>query len=424
MNTAETVRTQKEFTVARQVHGIVFADTKGKPIAVHADKNGTLPERFELLRVGMWRTPWHGNIMIMPQDLVEYVDNYHEGYGVSGDGVLGLPINFGHDAGGKAAGWFKEMVIEGESLYATEITWSESGKEGLLGDEWKCISAEFYPAGRGGWPDPLDEEHYVENVIDGAALTNIPLFSQLKPVMASAVSGQGDKNNQVFFITASQAKEQHSMTIEDVRVKDADKLTEEEKTFLGENKGSLTIDEHKKFGFEIKAEEKEEPKPADPPADPADVPAPTDADMAAVTADIKSGRKVLVEASTLKGLEDTAKDYRTEKAAEIVKAHIARGAIKADQLQRWTDRLVSASGQARTDLETDLSNLPTQEAMAANQGGDGGDTDASAVDEMHKKTQEKVKASNGKLNYTDAQKELLAEDKDLAGRVNNERAAK
>lgn len=399
MTTAEMAKQKNEFSLSRRV-STVLANAKGKPSRITASADGTLPTSFELLKVGMWRTPYHGDIMIMPEDLQDYVDNWKEGCGVSGDGTLKLPINFNHDEGGKAAGWF-DLAIEGDVLMATNVEWSDAGKAGLLGNEWKCISAEFWPAGRGGWPDPLDYERYVDNVIDGAALTNIPLFSQLKPVMASAVSGKGDNKNQVFFITASQNKESIMPTLEDVRTKKAADLTEEEKTFATEHKAEFTAEEQAALGFEVS------------PADPAPAPAPVatapeqNANInpeenkevnktevpAEVAASLKTGESVVVKASTLARLEDTDKQYRTEKAEQIVKAHIARGALKADQLGIWSGKLVNASTEERKELESMLTNLPNNQLMADTQGKENTSADLDERDLITAKAKEKVDAA-------------------------------
>lgn len=395
MNTTEQVHRKSEFNLSRQV-STVLADRSGKPTRLMADKNGSLPTEFELLKVGMWRTPNHGDIMITPDDLQAYYDNWKAGYGVSGNGTLKLPINFGHNYEGKAAGWFGLEVRE-DTLWAVDVEWSQSGKDGLLGDEWKCISAEFWPAGRGGWPDPLDYDHWVDNVVDGAALTNIPLFSQLKPVMASATSGKNDEGNQVFFITASQDKESHMATLEEVRVKKLEDLTEEEKNLITENKDKLTAEEQKAFGLEVTAEV---PAPTPAPEENKDNPqgeetvsVPSTEIPAAVAASLRSGDSVVVDKKVLASLQETNQAYRTEKAEGIVKAHIERGAIKADQLKVWTEKLVSASTKERAELEGMLTNLNGNASVSADTLGIEGGAELEERDLIAAKAQQKISAA-------------------------------
>lgn len=187
----------KTLEIQRQV-SVVLANAEGKPSVILADSTGNVPSKFELLKVGMWRTPYHGDIMIMPSDGETYIENFKAGYGVSGNNMGKLPINYAHESWNKAAGWFVPE-FDGETLWATQVEWTPAAKKSLQDGEWKCISAEFCPAGRGGWLNPLDDEQYIENVLTGAALTNIPLFSQLEPVMASATFGKDEQKSSVFY---------------------------------------------------------------------------------------------------------------------------------------------------------------------------------------------------------------------------------
>lgn len=418
MTTAEKAKQKSEFSLSRRVT-TVLANRNGRPSRIQADTSGNLPTSFELLKVGMWRTPNHGDIMIMPDDLQEYVDNWKEGYGVSGNNTLKLPINFNHDEGGKAAGWFN-LAIEGDTLMAVDVEWTVSGAEGLKNGEWKCISAEFWPAGRGGWPDPLDYDNYVDNVIDGAALTNIPLFSQLKPVMASATSGKGDDNNQVFFITASKNKEKSKMavSIEEVRGKKVSELNEEQKAFAAEHKADFTADEQKALGLEVAAPAPDAPAADDPKPDeqkpnteenPVNTPA--SEVPAQVAASLKSGESVVVKASTLKSLEETDKAYRNDKAREIVKAHVARGALKADQIDVWSGKLVASVGSERVELEKMLKDLPDNQVAAAKIGSEK-DEEEMQEEQLHIKTKNKLEASRKDghpIPYSQARKEVISE---------------
>lgn len=420
-----TAQVNKNSSALSHKVATILADRSGNPHQISADATGTLPTRFELLKVGYWHTQDHGDIMISPSDLQEYYEHYLAGYGRSGgEKKSQLPINFGHKSKDKAAGWF-DIAVEGDTLWAVNVIWSKSGKEGILGGEWKFISAEFYPVGRGGWPDPLDWDHFVENVIDGAALTNIPLFSQLNPVMASAKAGDGHDKIDVFVITASQDKER-SMDLATIRAKKTEELTEEEKTFVAQNKDQLTAEEQTKFGLEVKKEE----TPAAPEGgdDKTKTPqegekvAVTEEQEAAVAASLKKKGFVMVEADRMKSLEETADRYEKDQATAIVKAHIGRGAIVADQEDRWVSRLMASRGSARADLESDLKALPSNEVFASMQGaGDDEAGDATSVaDELKSSTlkvQADAKAAGTELTYGQAQAKLLRENDALRVRV-------
>lgn len=394
MNTLE-VEKQKTERMVRTFRGL------------KADSNGSLPTRIEILQIGMWDTPYHGMFMIDQNDLNEMKANFDAGVAQSGDG-LGVPIDFSHDESGQAAGWIKGMVVEGNSLYADPVEWTGAGKEALLAGNFKCFSPTFYPSCLGGWPDPEDYDTFVPNVITGGALTNIPLFKGLQPIMAS-VDGGGKDKSRVIYISAS-AEGKHMPTLEEVKVKDVASLTEEDKKVLADNQASLSTDEKVKFGLEA--------APAAPAANEnkneegKDV---TDPETAQIAASIKSGESVVVKASVFNKLQEDVKDMKRKEIAASVDAHIARGAIKADQKEAWTDRILADP----TTVEL-LAAVPSNKLMAAAIGSTDNAIDVTgAQDELHGKvvaaaTDPKYKG----YSYAQRRTAILAEDKTLATRIN------
>lgn len=368
---------------------------------VQADKQGSLPTRIEILQVGMWDTPYHGMFMITPEDLQEYVDNFNAGIGLAGgpvsDGGPGLPIDFSHNEAGEAAGWIKGLVVSDGSLYADPVEWSTSGEEALLGGRFKCFSPTFCPRSCGGWVDPEDFAHVVENVLVGGALTNIPLFKGLKPIMASKSSGQSEatEDKKVIYISASEGDK--SMTLEEVRAKSADALTEEEKTLLTEHKEELTAEEKQKFGFEVSqsnGEGDEGNGESEEDGEGAGEGAAVDAEAQAIAASVKKGESVVVKASEFQELQETHKQYQTEKAEKIVQAHVARGAIKADQKDKWVGKLVASKGQERKDLEQLMTDLPDNQLLASEIGSSAKANQAlTAAQQIKEKATELVKAA-------------------------------
>lgn len=405
---------------------------------VMASSATELPTRIELLKVGMWDTPNHGMFMVSSDDLAQYKENFDNGVAQAGDS--GIMIDYDHESRfGKsvAAGWIKGLDIATdengiETLFADPVEWTEQGKTDLLGKNYKCISPEFYPASRGGWEDPEQYGHYIENVLAAAGLVNRPLFKGLKPIMASADS-KLDREEKIF-ISASE-KETQSMTLEEVRAKELSALTEEEKTFLVEHKEELTAEEQTKFGMEVTAnqeteEQKKEREAAEAKA--AEEKAAAEAAANAQTPDLSKAQpvaasavtgnegNVVVAASEVKRLYEVEQKSIFASAEAFVKEHIARGAIRADQLKPVTEMLVAASGTHRTQLEETFKNLPDNAVAAGEQGSDAGVT-GSAQEELHRKTTEAVTASAGKLDYRDAMKQVLESNADLNKRVSEER---
>ncbi|WP_338480840.1 phage protease [Rhodococcus sp. DN22] len=159
-----------------------------------------------------------------------------------------------HASYDKAAGWISHVYVsdDGESLLG-DPEWTPSAVEAIKGGEWNYISPEFDPRDW-SWEDPEEEYHFVNNVLTGAARTNIPLFKKLNPITASRIkpekaikasaTGDGDKHNQG-----------EPMDLKEIRGKQVADLTEEEKTFLSENKADLTAEELKTFGLDEADEE-------------------------------------------------------------------------------------------------------------------------------------------------------------------------
>ena len=248
--TQQTMTKTKTERMARTFHPILASST-----------GSTIPTKVELLKVGMWDTPNHGMFMITEEDLSEYKANFDAGVAQAGDS--GIMIDYDHMKG-IAAGWIKGLTIGVDAagiptLFADPVEWTEQGKKDLLGKNYKCISPEFYPASRGGWNDPESYDTYIPNVLAAAGLVNRPLFKGLDPIMASEDSGRNREDRNIIYISASE-KEKKMPTLEDVRVKSQDSLTEEEKSFLVEHKEELTAEEQSKFGFEVTKETEEAKK--------------------------------------------------------------------------------------------------------------------------------------------------------------------
>ena len=375
---------------------------------INADSSGNLPTKIEVLRVGMWMTPYHGDFMIRPEDLLEYVSNFENGVGLV-DAGIGAPIDFSHESHEKAAGWIKKLTIQGDALVA-EVEWSTAGKDALLGGLFKCFSPEFYPKGRGGWEDPESYGTYVENVLVGGGLTNIPLFKGLAPVMASASDGNrnvGEDKN-VIYIKASEIKE-NTMNLADILAKDPTALSDAEKDFLTTNKDQLSAEDKTKFGFET---EVETPAVVETPVVEAPV---VDAETAAVAASVKSGESVVIKASELAALKASTAKFERKEAEAKVTAHIARGAIKADQLEKWTNRLL-----ADASIEEDLSALPSNDILASEQGSDAKAGDATSAIQRIQDEAKKLMESDAKLTIGDATSKVLASNPELEIEYNNE----
>lgn len=197
---------------------------------IKADKNGNVPTTINLLKAGSWNTPWHGDFELTGDDLEEMAGHFGEGIGLVDEDEKQAPLNYGDLAGDKAAGWMKRLYVQavnGTAALLADVEWTPAAVQAIKDGEWKYISPEFNPRGW-PWEDPEQEFTFVDNVLTGAALTNIPLFKKLKPIRASRIPpftavtasqpGGGDKHNQG-----------EPMKLEDILAKQVSERTEEEK---------------------------------------------------------------------------------------------------------------------------------------------------------------------------------------------------
>jgi phage I-like protein len=403
-------------------------------VKIKADSTGQAPKTIELLRTGEWHTPWHGDFEITKQDLQQFAANVQAGVGLVADDPK-IPLNYGHASYDKAAGWISHVYVsdDGAALLG-DPEWTPAAVEAIKGGEWKYISPEFNPRDW-PWEDPEEEYHFVNNVLTGAALTNIPLFKKLKPITASRIkpekairasaAGDGDKHNQG-----------EPMDLKEIRAKQVADLTEEEKTFLSENKADLTAEELKTFGLE-EADDEAANADAAKEADDKEAAEQAEADAKAAAEQAEKekieasrNRGVSITADRLAKLEADAQAGREARqqldqrdAEEIVDRSIKAGQIKSGDKTRWTNQLLASRGDDRKELEALLAGLPKNEIDGKEIGDQGKAVTASASAELHAQATAAIKASADKgsvLPYSQARKDILAADADLKQRIKDE----
>lgn len=191
-------------------------------------------------------------------------------------------------------------------------------------------------------------------------------------------------------------------TLEEVRVKAAADLSEEDKTLLAENKDKLNADERVKFGFETA----EAPK-VDAAATGA-VETEEQKEAAKVQASIKAGTHVLVEANAYKALEgkvEAMDKQLTESREEKVKASVAQavkeGKIVADQSDDWTKRIMADATMLEVMNKLSANPLLVKAAADNNRAEDEA-SGTDAFDTKVKKIMADAKEKGQELSYGDA----------------------
>ena len=389
---------------------------------IKADSNGQVPTTINLLKAGTWNTPWHGDFELTGEDLEEMATNFAEGVGLVLEDQPRAPINEGHNMGGKASGWIKRLYVQatnGTAALLGDVEWTPAAEQAIKDKEWSYISPEFNPRGC-PWEDPEQEFTFVDNVLTGAALTNIPLFKKLKPITASRVPPSKVAASQP--TESDKSNQGEHMNAEDLRAKEAKDLKEDEKTFLAEHKTELTDDERAKFGLEDKPAET--PAPAETAAPETQAPTPVATDGAdKIEASAIAGRvaelEKKLEASTARE-EALRTKIETKEINEFLTARVKAGQIKQGSKDNWLKTLLASRGDTRTALETQLKELPVNENIGKELGDQG--KEVAFETEIDKRVEDTIKASAGKLTYSAALKQLMASDKDFRERINAERA--
>lgn len=388
--------------------------------AVKLDDSGNVPKVLPLFVTGHWKNSVKGDFKVTLDDLKEIKANFEAGIGFpTDDASTGLAIDFKHDYFDEAAAWIKSLQLQvdlkdpAQGILYANVEWTPGGEEAVQSGRFKCISPMGFFGTKGGkaqlWSNPTNLDEQRPNVLEGAGLTNIPFLRGMAPIRADKLEDLQNANANVIYVYDVRQKEQDSMNLDALRVKDREALSVPELDFIAEKRSELSAAEVTKFKLE----------PASTTGDQV-----SDEDRSTLDA-IKGGTKKLVDAntttvekSTLDRLEKSALDYRTEKAASIVDGHVKRGAIKQDQTDFWTKQLLDAADDAtRTSMETALKGLPDNDLLAKEIGtGEDVQAGSTAREQLHTIAKKRVDdaAKEGKtLLYADVLKEVYRESKDL-----------
>lgn len=195
------------------------------PIQLFDEGDAKVPERIHILPTGAWEHPVYGKIVITASDIAEFKANFDRGL------RKGVPITEGHEIMDEkpAVGWFMELedAVE-QGLYAY-VDWTKQGKDLLSSKSYKYFSPEFYRE----YEDPQTREIY-RNVLVGGALTNKPYFKELEAIVFS----EANIKNQLTY------NETMPEEIKAILEKNSSEWTDDEKALVRANAGHLT-DEQK-----------------------------------------------------------------------------------------------------------------------------------------------------------------------------------
>lgn len=130
----------------------------------------------ELLRVGAFKHPKYGIVQITKDIMFSFVKNFKDNAK-----RVKLAVDFGHDAGGKAAAWFKDVHFDEKSGVLNVIPkWTPGGKDAVKNEDYLYLSVDF-------------DLEYEDNesgkkfgpTLNGAGLTNRPFIKGMESIQLS-----------------------------------------------------------------------------------------------------------------------------------------------------------------------------------------------------------------------------------------------
>jgi phage I-like protein len=380
-----------------------------------------VPSEIHVVPTGKWDHPVYGEMEITTAHIREFVQNFKDK--VRRD----IPITQGHDngmSGGElpAIGWFTDVVDRGVNGLWAGVRWTDEGVQLLERRAFKYFSPEFYEM----YEDPETRKKY-SHVLVGGALTNKPYFKELEAVVA-------------FSEPSIIHQFSDHMELKDIVSKKAEELSDEEKEFLVEHKDELNDEQKGAFESVLSAsgdegnDGDEDGSGANDGNGDAGDDGKGEGDKG-VQASEGKGKVITMSEAEVKALRAKA-DAGARAFAEVEKMKLDKevdrlvfsqtnpdGKLLPKQKEAVVKLMRTLSEPQRDQLRNIVSNLP-KISLSFSEAGDGGKNEpASAADEVDAKVQEKIKASEGKLNYSDALRAVFAENPDLHTRYSEEGVA-
>lgn len=375
-----------------------------------------VPDEIHVVPTGAWEHPVYGEMEITSADIAEFVQNFKDR--VRKD----LRITAGHDngmSGGElpAIGWFKELIDRGvKGLYAV-VEWTEEGRQLLSDRAYKYFSPEFYEE----YSDPETGEKR-KHVLVGGALTNMPYFKELDPVVAFSEPGIINQFNE-------------PMDLKTILAKKPEDLTSEEKAFVAEHKSELSDDQKAAFapvlgeGDDKGGDEGDKANDGDKGQD--DEGALGGGDKKVDASEGKQGKVITMSEAEVVALKNAANEgqrafaeiEKMKLGAEVDKLVVSTSNPTGRVLPKQKDAVVelmrSLSEKQRDQFRNILNNMPKADASIFAEVGDGGQaaSDLTGVSkEVDAAVKQEIKASENKLDYAGALKKVFAENPGLKTR--------
>ena len=386
------------------------------------DAQVVIPDTIHIIPIGQWEHDAYGPILITAGDIREFAQNFNAKI------RKGVFITAGHEGFEElpAVGWITEVEVRDTGLWG-KVEWNERGKDSLSDKEFKFFSPEFYR----DYEDPQTHQIY-RNVLTGGALTKSPYFKELEAIVFSEKKLKKQFNDK-----------ENMFELKDLVVKDITTLTDEEKAFIKEHQAELTdeqktaltsiIDEpetpeEKEAREKKEAEDKlaqEEKEKGD-----ANEAAGLNRDGSAKVNASEKGKMIQMSEVEVKMLREKADkgekafaEIRGAKITASVKAMLYTESNKVGKFLPKSEAGLKAFIESLSDVQAAkfsalVAELPKSE-LFTELGKGTGVADGTAQAELNAKVEAKLAANKG-MKYSEALKEVMAENKGLEQRYDKE----
>ena len=192
------------------------------------DEKVKAPEWIQVIREGEFNHFMYGDFSVTSEKIDIMISNFKKKTRTS------VAVDYGHDAGGAAAGWIQKLESRGEGkaeLWA-KIKWTPKGKEAVENQEYRFVSADFSENYKSS------EKPYKDYgcVLLGCALTNRPFVQKMNATTELSEINGGkkmdfEKKLAELEVTHNELVEKHAKLSEDLETvskTNADLLTENE----------------------------------------------------------------------------------------------------------------------------------------------------------------------------------------------------
>jgi hypothetical protein len=154
------------------------ATTEPQYLFFETDSLKDVPDRIQVLPVGVFNHPTYGTVDLSPGVLDEIVANFNaQTYGQT------LPISIEHDPNSGAAGHITGLIRNDDGSVDATVDWNPHGRQALAEDRFRYISPEL----RTDWLNPITRAK-AANLLVGAGLTTRPYFKSetLRPLIVAS----------------------------------------------------------------------------------------------------------------------------------------------------------------------------------------------------------------------------------------------